>query len=242
MTTDQMRLRGRRIAALVTDGFEQVELTEPLTALKQKGAEVDIIVPEGKTARAWDHTDWGETVTASATLEAADPNRYDGLLLPGGVMSPDKLRLDQRAVAFVSAFANTGKPIAAICHGPWTLINAGAVRGRELTSYPSLRVDLENAGAHWVDREVVVDGRLVTSRNPGDLPAFNRAMIDMFAWEGGSAGGQPSSAPSESFASGAGRQNIGRDAQALAGNTLGNESYPDGNTYPQDDKRPAREE
>ncbi|NNJ13765.1 type 1 glutamine amidotransferase [Chloroflexales bacterium ZM16-3] len=238
MSTHEMRLAGKRIAALVTDGFEQVELTAPLTALKQSGAEVDIIVPEGKTARAWNHTDWGETVVASATLIDADPDSYAGLLLPGGVMSPDRLRMNDLAVAFVRAFTTSGKPIAAICHGPWTLINAGAVRGREMTSFPSLRVDLENAGARWVDREVVVDGMLITSRNPNDLPAFSRAMIDVFAGEAG--GGQTSAAPNASFATGAGREAIGQDTAALAGNALGNSSYPDGNTYPQSDRAPRQ--
>ncbi|NTW03415.1 MAG: type 1 glutamine amidotransferase [Oscillochloris sp.] len=231
-----MRLKGRRIAVLIADGFEQVELTEPIIALKQGGAEVDIIVPKGKSARAWNYSDWGETAVASATLEQADPTRYDGLFLPGGVMSSDYLRMDERAVAFVRAFADMGKPIAAICHGPWALINAEVVRGHEITSYPSLRVDLENAGAQWVDREVVVDGKLITSRTASDLPAFNRAMVDAFAWERST---EISSAPNASFAAGAGREAIGDDADALAGNALGNESYPEGNTYPQQDQ-PSR--
>lgn len=238
MTNNQeLRLTGKRIAALVTDGFEEVELTDPMNALKSHGAEVDVIVPGGETARAWDHTDWGATISADAGLEEADPTRYDGLLLPGGVMSPDELRMDARAVAFVRAFVDLGKPIAAICHGPWTLINAGAVRGRQMTSYPSLQVDLENAGAHWVDREVVIDDTLITSRNPNDLPAFAQALIDALArpTDRTNTGGQVSEAPNTSFDTGSGKQAIGEDPAALAGNALGNEAYPNGNTYPQPD-------
>lgn len=242
MTKEQMRLTGQRIAVLVTDGFEQIELSEPVAALRGQGAEVDIIVPEGKEARGWDHTDWGERVTASATLSDADPTHYDGLLLPGGVMSPDKLRMDERAISFVRAFADVSKPIAAICHGPWTLINANVVAGREMTSYPSLRVDLENAGASWVDREVVVDGTLITSRKPDDLPAFIQAMLDSFALKTSDDGGQVSSAPNASFAEGAGRAAIGHGADTLAGNSLGNTSYPSGNTYPQDSDLRSEEE
>ncbi len=235
MATEQMLLNGKRIAALVTDGFEEVELTDPVNALKAQGAEVDVIVPKGETARAWNHTDWGASVSADASLADADPTRYDGLLLPGGVMSPDHLRMDARAVAFVRAFVDLGKPIAAICHGPWTLINAEAVRGREMTSYPSLQVDLENAGAHWVDREVVIDDKLITSRNPDDLPAFTQALIDVLA-RPPEQNGQVSEAPNSSFEAGSGRQAIGEDPATLAGNALGNTAYPHGNTYPQPDE------
>lgn len=229
----QMRLQGQRIAALVTDGFEQIELTEPMRALRQEGAKVDLIVPDGPTVRAWDHTDWGKSFTADATLDESDPQQYDGLLLPGGVMSPDKLRMDARAVAFVRAFTRAGKPIAAICHGPWTLIEADAVRDRKLTSYPSLRTDLEHAGAQWLDREVVVDDQLITSRKPDDLPAFNQALISALAQQQRPSAGNVSEAPNTSFEAGAGRQAIGEDPAALAGNSLGNNAYPEGNTYPQ---------
>jgi protease I len=232
MTNRQMRLTGKRIAALVTDGFEEVELTDPVNALNAEGAEVDVIVPEGGTVRAWKQTDWGAKISADAGLEEADPTRYDGLLLPGGVMSPDRLRMDERAVSFVRAFVDLKKPIAAICHGPWTLINAGAVRGRQMTSYPSLQADLEHAGAHWVDREVVIDDNLITSRNPDDLPVFSQALIDALA-RPTEQNGQVSEAPNTSFDAGSGRQAIGEDPAALAGNALGNEAYPHGNTYPQ---------
>lgn len=238
--SEALRLTGKRIAALVADGFEEIELTDPVNALKAQGAEVDIIVPGGETARAWDHTDWGATIRADAGIEEADPTRYDALLLPGGVMSPDHLRMDERAVSFVRAFVDLGKPIAAICHGPWTLINADAVRGRRVTSYPSLQADLENAGADWVDREVVIDENLITSRNPHDLPVFSQALIDVLARPADQTDqkGQVSEAPNTSFDAGGGRQAIGEDPAALAGNALGNEAYPKGNTYPQPDESP----
>ena len=238
MHNDQMLLKGKRIAALVTDGFEEVELTDPMEALKAHGAEVDVIVPKGDKARSWQHTDWGSNFNADATLAEAEPTRYDGLLLPGGVMSPDHLRMDAHAVTFVRAFVDQGKMIAAICHGPWTLINAEAVRGRQMTSYPSLQADLENAGAQWVDREVVIDDKLITSRKPDDLPAFNQAMIESLAHVTNQKSGQRSEAPNNSFATGTGEESIGEDPAALAGNALGNESYPHGNTYPQADKSP----
>ena len=174
-------LKGKKVAALVTDGFEQVELTEPREALQRAGAEVEVISPGGGDVKGWNHTDWGQRIKSDRDLALARPDQYDALLLPGGVMSPDKLRINPQAVAFVKAFADAGKPIAAICHGPWTLIEAGAVRGRRVTSYPSLRTDLVNAGATWVDEEVVTDRGLVTSRNPGDIPAFNRKAIEEIA-------------------------------------------------------------
>ncbi len=160
------------VAILVTDGFEQVELTEPLDALNEAGATAHVIAPSGDWVRAWDRTDWGEEIPVDIPLERANPAGYDALLLPGGLYNPDKLRINPRAVEFVRHFVDARKPIAAICHGPWTLIEAGAVRGRRMTSYPSLRTDLENAGAQWVNEEVVEDGEIITSRNPNDLPAF----------------------------------------------------------------------
>lgn len=175
------KLNDKRIAALVTDGFEQVELLQPREALQNAGATVHVIAPKSGSVRGWNRTDWGEAVQVDRTLAEAKAEDYDALLLPGGVMSPDKLRMDERAVAFVKGFADAGKPIAAICHGPWTLIDAGVVAGRRLTSYPSLKTDLRNAGAEWVDEQVVVDRGLVTSRRPDDIPAFNEKMLEEFA-------------------------------------------------------------
>ncbi len=174
-------LQGKKIAALVTDGFEQSELLEPRKALQQEGAEVLVVAPKTGEVKGWDHLHWGTSVQCDVTVEKARVDDFDGLLLPGGVMNPDKLRIDPNAVAFVKAFADAGKPIAAICHAQWTLIESGAVKGRTMTSYPSLRTDLINAGARWVDKEVVVDNGLVTSRKPDDIPAFNRKMIEEFA-------------------------------------------------------------
>ena len=175
------RLKGRRVAILVTRGFEQEELTEPRRVLDEHGADTDIVSPVEASVRAWNHTDWGDEFPVDVRLENADGGRYDALLLPGGVMNPDKLRIDERAVAFVRHFVDAGKPIAAICHAPWMLIEAGGAQGRKLTSYPSLRTDLVNAGATWGDQEVVTDRGVVTSRKPDDLPAFNRAMVEVFA-------------------------------------------------------------
>jgi len=169
-------LSGKTIAILATDGFEQSELIEPMRALGEMGAKVDIIAPENTMdkgrIRGWDHTDWGQSVDVTATIDRADPADYDALVLPGGVMNPDKLRGDSGAIRFVRAFFKAGKPVAAICHGPQVLIEARVVSGRTLTSYPSVRTDLENAGANWQDSPVVVDQGLVTSRNPDDIPAF----------------------------------------------------------------------
>jgi len=175
------KLRGKRIAILLTDGFEQVEMTSPREALEKAGADVEIVSPAGESVRAWDMTKWGKTFRVDVALKKADVREYDALVLPGGVMNPDKLRLDQRAIDFVRSFFDDGKPVAAICHGPWTLIEAGVVRGRRMTSWPSLQTDLSNAGAEWVDEQVVADEQLVTSRKPADLPAFNRKMIEKFA-------------------------------------------------------------
>ncbi len=175
------RLEGKRIAVLVANGFEQVELTEPVKALEEAGARPEIVSPEEGKVRGWEFTDWGDDFDVDVALEEADPDRYDGLLLPGGVLNPDRLRANSEAQRFVRAFFTAGKPVAAICHGPWTLIDAEVVRGRRMTSYHTLRRDLENAGAEWVDEDVVVDQGLVTSRNPDDIPAFNRKMVEEFA-------------------------------------------------------------
>lgn len=175
------RLNGKIIAILATEGFEQVELEQPREALHRAGAKTDLISPEEGKIRAWDDTDWGKDFNVDVNLEEADPEAYDGLLLPGGVLNPDKLRLKPEAVEFVRSFFASGKPVAAICHGPQLLIEADVVRGRKLTSYPSVKRDLMNAGANWVDEEVVVDNGLVTSRKPDDIPAFNDKMIEEFA-------------------------------------------------------------
>ncbi len=174
-------LRGKRIAALVEDGFEQIELTSPRDALQTAGAEVDIVSPKAKRVKGWEHTNWGLEFAVDKHLDAVSANDYDALLLPGGVMNPDRLRINDKAVAFVKAFIDSGKPVASICHGPWTLIETGALRGRTVTSWPSIRTDLRNAGATWVDEECIVDNGLVTSRKPDDLKAFNRKMIEEFA-------------------------------------------------------------
>ncbi|MGD0674193.1 MAG: type 1 glutamine amidotransferase domain-containing protein [Polyangiaceae bacterium] len=175
------KLSGKRVAILVADGFEAVELTGPRTALEDEGAETEIISPVRQWVKSWRFTDWGRKLKVNVPIDRADPHRYDALLLPGGVMNPDKLRLSHPAIQFIRSFAASGKPIAAICHGPWTLIDAGFVQGKTMTSWPSLQTDLRNAGAHWVDQEVAVDSRLVTSRKPDDIPAFNQSMIALFA-------------------------------------------------------------
>jgi protease I len=175
------QLNGKKIAILVDNGFEEVEMTEPRKALEEAGAGTDLVSPQAQQVKGWNHTDWGEQFPVDVPLSSADPEDYDALVLPGGVMNPDHLRQNTQAVDFVRAFVQSGKPIAAICHGPWTLIEAGAVKGREMTSYPSIRTDLKNAGARWVDREVVTDNGIVTSRKPDDIPAFNQKMIEEFA-------------------------------------------------------------
>jgi protease I len=174
-------LRNKRVAALVENGFEQSELLEPRKALENAGAKVDVVSPQASKVKGWKHTNWGEEVNVDVHLDKANPNDYDAILLPGGVMNPDKLRANERAIRFVQSFVDAKKPIAAICHGPWTLIETGAVRGRTMTSWPSLKTDLKNAHAIWVDQECVVDNGLVTSRKPDDIPAFNRKMIEEFA-------------------------------------------------------------
>ena len=175
------QLTGKKVALLVTDGFEQAELESPKSALENAGAQTYIVSPAGSSVKGWKHTDWGDAFPVDVKLSDAVPEDYDALVLPGGVMNPDKLRMEPEAVAFVRQFFASSKPVAAICHGPWTLVEADAVRGRTVTSWPSLRTDLANAGANWVDEEVVVDNGLVTSRKPDDLPAFNAKMIEEFA-------------------------------------------------------------
>jgi protease I len=174
-------LNGLRVAVLATNGFEQSELLEPRRALDEAGAKTEVISLKSSEIRGWNHKEWGDTVAVDKTVDSVDANGYDALLLPGGVMNPDSLRMDAKAVAFVKAFFDAKKPVAAICHGPWTLIEAGVVKGRTLTSWPSLKTDIQNAGGRWVDQEVVLDGCLVTSRNPKDIPAFNREIAKLFA-------------------------------------------------------------
>jgi protease I len=174
-------LSGMRVAILVTDGFEQVEMTEPRKAVDQAGAETQLVSPKDGQVKAWKFTEWGDTFPVDIPLGSARPEDFDAILLPGGVINPDKLRTLPEAVAFAKAFFDAGKPVASICHGPWTIIEAGAARGRRLTSWPSLKTDLDNAGAEWVDEEVVVDQGLVTSRQPDDIPAFNAEMVKLFA-------------------------------------------------------------
>ena len=182
-------LKGLKVAILITDGFEQVEMTEPRKALDQAGAETHIVSPKADRVRGWKFTDWGDEFTVDVALDRAQPQNYDALLLPGGVINPDKLRMIPQAVDFARAFFDAGKPVAAICHGPWTIIEAGAARGRRIASWPSLKTDLRNAGAEWMDQEAVVHGNLVTSRKPDDIPAFDREMIALFSrTAGGDAG------------------------------------------------------
>lgn len=175
------RLDGKKVAILVADGFEQIEMTSPREALEQAGAGVDLVSPGVAKVQGWTHYDKADAFAVDVPLRRANPDDYDALVLPGGVANPDQLRADPDAVQFVRRFFEEAKPVAAICHGPWTLINADVVRGRRVTSYPSIRKDLENAGAEWVDEEVVVDNGLVTSRSPKDLPAFNAKLIEEVA-------------------------------------------------------------
>jgi deglycase len=175
------KLDGKRVAIVATDGFEQVELTEPMKALQEAGARTEIVSVKPGEIQGWKHFDKADFFKVDKTLDQAKPDDYDALMLPGGVANPDQLRLSAKAIQFIKAFVDAKKPIAAICHGPWTLIDAGAARGRKMTSWPSLKTDLRNAGAEWVDQEVVTDQGLVTSRKPDDIPAFNRKMIEEFA-------------------------------------------------------------
>ncbi len=174
-------LKGRKIAVLATDGFELVELTKPAEALRDAGAAVTVVSLKGGEIQGMNHDKPADKVKVDKPLSEARPDQFDGLVLPGGVMNPDTLRINQDAVSFVRHFADSGKPIAAICHGPWTLIEANAVRGKRMTSWPSLKTDLTNAGARWVDEQVVHDGMLVTSRKPDDIPAFNREIVELFS-------------------------------------------------------------
>jgi protease I len=174
-------VKGLKVAILITDGFEQVEMTEPRRALDQAGADTKIVSPKRDQVRGWQFTEWGDPFRVDIPLDKAKPDSFDALLLPGGVINPDKLRMIPEAVRFARSFFDAGKPVAAICHGPWTVIETGYARGRRIASWPSLKTDLKNAGAEWTDQEVVVDGNLVTSRNPDDIPAFNRAMIEVFS-------------------------------------------------------------
>ncbi|HKO89219.1 MAG TPA: type 1 glutamine amidotransferase domain-containing protein [Burkholderiales bacterium] len=174
-------LNGKKVAILVAEGFEQSELVEPKRALEEAGAQTAIVSPAQGQVQGWKHYDKADTFTVDVPLAQATADNFDALLLPGGVANPDQLRAQPKAVEFVRAFAEAGKPIGVICHGPWTLIEADVVRGRKMTSWPSLKTDLQNAGAEWVDEEVVVDQGLVSSRKPADLPAFNRKIVEEFA-------------------------------------------------------------
>jgi protease I len=181
MKTEQI-LAGKRVAILATDGFEQDELFSPLEALRDAGADVQVVSPsEESKIKGWKHTDWGGEVKVDLPLNEANAENFDALVLPGGVMNPDHLRRDPQVLEFVKSFFTAGKPVGAICHGPWTLIDAGVVRGRKMTSYETIQTDLKNAGAQWVDEQVVVDNGLVTSRKPDDLPAFNAKLIEEIA-------------------------------------------------------------
>ena len=178
------KLKGLRVAVLVANGFEEVEMTAPRSALDDAGAHTSLVSPEQARVRGWNHTEWGDEFTVDVSLDAARADQFDALLLPGGVMNPDKLRIRPKAVAFVKSFFDEHKPVAVICHGPWTIIEAGAATGRRIASWPSLRTDLLNAGAVWVDEAAVTDGNLVSSRKPDDIPAFNAAMVELFSHAG----------------------------------------------------------
>jgi protease I len=171
-------LKNKRVAVVATHGFEESEFTEPVTALKNAGATVDIISLKKEPIKAWAEKDWGKEYQVDKSIDEVHASDYDGLVLPGGVMNPDHLRVNQKVVEFVTEFLEENKPVAAICHGPWTLIETGLLEGRKMTSYPSIKTDLINAGVDWVDQQVVVDNGLVTSRNPNDLPAFCRKMVE----------------------------------------------------------------
>lgn len=171
-------IKDKKVAILATDGFEQSELELPRKALDNEGARTTIVSLKGGEIRGWKNKDWGQSVAVNRTIDEVTAGQFDALVLPGGVMNPDQLRMNPKAVQFVKDFADQGKPIAAICHGPWTLIDAGVVKGRRMTSWPSLKTDIQNAGGTWEDAEVVVDRGLVTSRKPDDIPAFNRKMIE----------------------------------------------------------------
>lgn len=173
-------IKEKRIAFLVANGFEEVELSEPKKALDQAGAITKIVSIEKDKVKAWDKTDWGKEYTVDVHIDNAQANDFDAIVLPGGQLNPDFLRVNTKAVNFVKSFAQQHKLIAAICHGPWTLIEADLVRGKRMTSYPSIQTDLKNAGANWVDEEVVEDQGIISSRKPDDIPAFNKAIIEAF--------------------------------------------------------------
>jgi protease I len=168
----------KRIAILATDGFEESELKSPKEAMENEGFEVDIVSLKSGSIKAWDEGNWSKEYKVDKTLDSVSANEYNALVLPGGVINPDKLRIEEDAITFIKDFFKQSKPVASICHGPWSLINAEVVKGRTMTSYPSIKKDLINAGANWEDKEVVVDEGLVTSRNPDDLPAFNSKLIE----------------------------------------------------------------
>jgi protease I len=174
-------LQGKRVAFLFTEGAEQVEVTEPLDAVRKAGADVDVVSLQAGEVQMWQHFDKGDAITAQRAVSDADASDYDALVLPGGVANPDQLRVDEDAVSFVRAFFEQDKPVGVICHGPWMLVEADVARGRKVTSWPSVKTDLRNAGAEWVDQEVVVDNGLVTSRKPDDLPAFCAKIVEEFA-------------------------------------------------------------
>lgn len=174
-------LKNMKVAILATDGFEQSELMKPKEALEEAGAIVKIISSKTGSIKGWKDKNWGDAVKVDMDLGTAQAKEFEALVLPGGVINPDQLRIDNDAIDFIKAFVSDNKPIAAICHGPWTLINAGAVKDKTMTSWPSIKEDLKNAGAQWVDKEVVIDGKIITSRNPDDLPAFNKAIIQVFS-------------------------------------------------------------
>jgi protease I len=174
-------LSGKKVAIVVTHGFEESEFTEPKKTLEKEGAQVDVISLEKGPVKSWSKKNWGPEYEADKSIHEADAKDYDALVLPGGVMNPDQLRTNEEVVGFVTGFFDDAKPIAAICHGPWTLIETGELKGRTVTSYPSLKTDLTNAGAKWVDRQVVADKGLVTSRTPEDLPAFCKKMVEEIA-------------------------------------------------------------
>jgi protease I len=175
------RLRGMSVAALFTDGVELVEYLEPARILNEAGVDVTVIAPHGGRITSWDRANWGDKIAVDITLDEANAADFDALLLPGGVMNPDKLRTIPEAVHFVVEMVADGKPVAAICHGPWMLVEAGVLRGKTLTSWPSLQTDIRNAGGTWVDRDVVYDSGIVTSRKPDDIPVFSQRMLDVFA-------------------------------------------------------------
>lgn len=175
------KLQGKKVAILATDGFEQSELTEPKSALEREGARVEVVSPHDGKIQGMRHHDKGEMVAVDRTLDSASPEDYDALMLPGGVANPDALRIEPKAVDFTRSFFLTQKPVAAICHGPWTLVEAGVVQGKRMTSWPSLKTDIRNAGGHWEDAPVVVDHGLVTSRKPDDLAQFCAKMIEEIA-------------------------------------------------------------